>query len=770
MKKIYLLLIGVFVLNISQACDTTSIAKTQWTVSYVDSEELVGEGPNNGHATHCIDNDTATFWHTKWQGITTPYPHEIQINLGAVYPVNGFSFLTRDNNTGGRVKNFHVYLSNDSITWGSPQAAGVLIYPNPNSGAQQTAAIYFGAVNAQYIRLVFDSSYSGIHVMCAELNVFQDLSCGATGQNNQIISLNPVPKQSTVSTPITLTGTTTSGLPISYSIVSGPATINGDTLTLTGATGTVMVQADQAGNALYYPASAQLSFDVIDLTTYFPAVSSKLTGDYDLEMPQLYPYLLHTNASIAEPTLLSIASVEYNINGVVLNTIYNDGDYQVWWTPPAYGNYTIYVTATGNNGNTDVDTINLNVTNTFATQNAQTITNGVIDMGTIGSQWFYGTYTLPQSVGVYDSIVANLHISCPAVPGGCDDWDRLAWVEFKAPNGEWMELFRYITPYRVACNHQIDVTDYASVLQGEIELRMYIETWGTGGWQINLDFDYYASPPAFLYSTIEQLWKGNYNFGNPLNLQPMDTVVIKPYSNVSKATFRLVTTGHGWGSNNTGNAAEFYHAIHDLKINNVTTFTQDLWTDCNPNPDGCTGQQGTWQYNRAGWCPGTIPKPYFYDLTPYLSQAPFNFEYIFQTSYQDICHPNNPACVSGVTCANCNDGYNPSYRIGGYLIRYSNLPLVLGVQSHNPESELNLNFDIYPNPASGFFYLVPENKFGNTVCSIHNISGETLRTYYFNTSEQLAAYSFNLSGLSKGVYFVRLQSEKNRMTKKIMFQ
>jgi len=93
--------------------------------------------------------------------------------------------------------------------------------------------------------------------LCAELNVFQDLSCGATGQNNQIISLNPVPKQSTVSTPITLTGTTTSGLPISYSIVSGPATINGDTLTLTGATGTVMVQADQAGNALYYPASAQ---------------------------------------------------------------------------------------------------------------------------------------------------------------------------------------------------------------------------------------------------------------------------------------------------------------------------------------------------------------------------------------------------------------------------------------------------------------------------------------------------------------------------------
>lgn len=767
MKKTILIFVCLFVFNNLKACDTTSIAKALWTVSFVDSEELNGEGPNNGHATHCIDNDTATYWHTQWQGASPPYPHEIQINLGAVYPVNGFSFLTRANSTNGRVKGFTLYLSMDGVNWGSAQAASDLIYPNPSSNSQQTAAIYFGAVSAQYIRFVANNSYSTNYVMCAEFNVFQDSSCGATGQTNQLVSITPIPVQTTTSPAILLTGSSTSGLPLTYNVVSGPATINGDTLTITGIAGTVVVEAYQSGDAMFYPASIQTSFNILDLALYYPEVKSKLTDSFDLQMPLLYPYLLHTSASIDQPNFLSITSVTYNINGITLNALNNDGDFQTWWTPSAYGTYMVYVTATGSNGNIDVDTLNITVSPTFATQNVQTFKDAVIDLGTIGSQWYYGSYALPQSVGVYDSIVANLHISCPSVPGACDDWDRLAWVEIKAPDGRWIELFRYITPYGVACNHKIDVTDYASLLQGNIELRMYIETWGTGGWKINLDFDYFAGTPDYLYSVMEPLWHGTFSFGNPANLQPMDTVVVTSQPNVGKATFRLVTTGHGWGSNNTGNAAEFYHAVHDLKVNNVNAFVQDLWTDCNPNPDACTGQQGTWQYSRAGWCPGTIPAPYLYDVTPYLTQTPFNFQYIFQTSYQDNCHPNNPGCVSGVTCQNCNDGYNPHYRISGFLIRFSNQPIVLNIPSQHTTTDENLNFSVYPNPTLGKFSLATEKTFGSNMCTLHNISGETLKTFYFNDSKQLTNYSFDVGGLSSGIYFIRIQTQNGSHAKKI---
>jgi hypothetical protein len=53
--------------------------------------------------------------------------------------------------------------------------------------------------------------------------------------------------------PITLTATATSGLPVSFTVVSGPGTLTGGVLTVTGA-GTIVIRADQPGNGNYNPA------------------------------------------------------------------------------------------------------------------------------------------------------------------------------------------------------------------------------------------------------------------------------------------------------------------------------------------------------------------------------------------------------------------------------------------------------------------------------------------------------------------------------------
>jgi len=53
--------------------------------------------------------------------------------------------------------------------------------------------------------------------------------------------------------PISLSATASSGLPVSFSVVSGPGTISGSTLTITGA-GTIVVAANQAGNSTYLAA------------------------------------------------------------------------------------------------------------------------------------------------------------------------------------------------------------------------------------------------------------------------------------------------------------------------------------------------------------------------------------------------------------------------------------------------------------------------------------------------------------------------------------
>jgi MBG domain (YGX type) len=53
---------------------------------------------------------------------------------------------------------------------------------------------------------------------------------------------------------VTLTATATSGLPVSLALVSGPATLSGSTLTITGV-GSVKVQATQSGNTNYSAAA-----------------------------------------------------------------------------------------------------------------------------------------------------------------------------------------------------------------------------------------------------------------------------------------------------------------------------------------------------------------------------------------------------------------------------------------------------------------------------------------------------------------------------------
>ena len=129
----------------------------------------------------------------------------------------------------------------------------------------------------------------------------------------------------------------------------------------------------------------------------------------------------------------------------------------------------------------------------------------------------------------------------------------------------------------------------------------------------------------------------------------------------------------------------FYQAKHDIWVDNPKVYLQDLWNTCNPNPDNCSGQRGAWTYNRAGWCPGAIPSPNKINLDAYNAADTILLKYNFQSSYKDLCHPNNPGCNSGVTCQNCNAGSNPHYYVDAQVISYSNQPFIYGETKKNSE-------------------------------------------------------------------------------------
>lgn len=73
------------------------------------------------------------------------------------------------------------------------------------------------------------------------------------GKTNQTITFPAISNKTYGDPPVTLNATASSGLSVSYTLISGPASLIGNTLTLTGA-GTVIVEASQAGNGTYNPA------------------------------------------------------------------------------------------------------------------------------------------------------------------------------------------------------------------------------------------------------------------------------------------------------------------------------------------------------------------------------------------------------------------------------------------------------------------------------------------------------------------------------------
>lgn len=497
-----------------------------------------------------------------------------------------------------------------------------------------------------------------------------------------------------------------------------------------------------------------------------------LTEAEPITMNELYAYRLEAGARVNDEAD-RITGINVFVNEVQVEVQFDAATATVraWYTPEAFGEtVAVRFEARSENGLTATLQRQLKVVqgDTAApNRTVRTMDKGLINFPTPG-QTNGGVYALPQYVGHYQSIIAHLDVACPTlVEGGkpdCDDWDRVGWIEVQTPDGQWREIIRYITSYRKPCNHTIDVTEFASFLQGEVPIRMYIETWGTGGWEITLDFEYVSGPAQFLYSEPVPLWNGVFPFGDPARLQPLDTVTADIPDGAVGLSLRIVTTGHGWGENNTGNAAEFYEATHKVLVND-TAISQLLWMTCYPNPDSCQPQSGTWRYDRAGWCPGVIAPGFHYNLSGRIPDGQVKMAYVFDETYVDLCHPNNPDCVSGKTCTNCSDSYNPMYYIASYLVYWydrmyeGDFPLggrkPLGIEARFDER--NLSLQTWPNPTADEFYVRSEREeIGAGIVQVIDAQGRVYMQRRFSSAEDLAQKPFSLAGLPAGMYIVRL--------------
>jgi hypothetical protein len=101
------------------------------------------------------------------------------------------------------------------------------------------------------------------------------------GQGTQTISFAAIPSRAYGSAPFAVSATSSAGsnFPVTVTVASGPATIAGGTVTVTGV-GTVVLQATQAGNTNYSAATATQSFQVTpaNTSTTLSAPASAVVG------------------------------------------------------------------------------------------------------------------------------------------------------------------------------------------------------------------------------------------------------------------------------------------------------------------------------------------------------------------------------------------------------------------------------------------------------------------------------------------------------------
>ena len=136
-----------------------------------------------------------------------------------------------------------------------------------------------------------------------------------TSKLPQTISLDEIPDKTFGDDPFALTATASSGLAVEYSLLSGPAVLSGNEVTITG-TGMVTIAANQPGDDDYSPAPEVTQAFTVNKGSQsisFDTIADKIFGDD--------PFEINASASSGLDVTYSVVSGPVSISGATLTII-----------------------------------------------------------------------------------------------------------------------------------------------------------------------------------------------------------------------------------------------------------------------------------------------------------------------------------------------------------------------------------------------------------------------------------------------------------------
>jgi len=121
-------------------------------------------------ASHAIDGDPATIWHTPWGDEATPMPHMLTIAWDEPVAVTGVRYVPRQDMANGRIADYSILVATRSSYKGPPTARGTW----PNTGEEQIIR-FAEPVTGRFLTLIAASEVNGnFFAAVAELDVITD--------------------------------------------------------------------------------------------------------------------------------------------------------------------------------------------------------------------------------------------------------------------------------------------------------------------------------------------------------------------------------------------------------------------------------------------------------------------------------------------------------------------------------------------------------------------------------------------------------------------
>lgn len=222
-------------------------------------------------------------------------------------------------------------------------------------------------------------------------------------------------------------------------------------------------------------------------------------------------------------------------------------------------------------------------------------------------------------------IIMKVDFACPDSMR-CADWDYKDHITIRRTGGVKgesvdYELGRMLTPYGGAFGKDwkfswdLDVTDFSSLLRDSVEIEYNHTGWEPNqdrGWKITVSFELIKGLPVLEPVAIRKIYDGSFPYGIDSNSieKYLVPVQFKVPATANLARFRVVQTGHGMVR--PDGCGEFCNKTRDLLFDNTLVDRRAIWMECGDNP--LYPQAGTWIYDRANWCPGTLMQPDIYNF------------------------------------------------------------------------------------------------------------------------------------------------------------